>query len=490
MTTQAWLGAAVLAAVFTGQGMSQSVSSSVLTDAIVRGVGNITLFKNVNAVSLEAYRTANGSQLVFGVDVHEHTASTEKPSSQAVAVQSAWLEVTFANGLVKSYGNSNSSRFSTETQALLIPAGNPQRSTYYTLLGDQGQARTQASGTVQSTFDSTLRIPVTDNLTQATSAVLHVQLLTPEVGLRDPEAFYDYSDIPERVALLSPDDARYLDQRLPLTAAFRQQGPGMELSAQGQQTLQTLITTGQVSAAPPASLSWVHHPGTNSYYQSAFEDGHLSVPDYDYNDAVVSYHYQLGLNEQGSVERIDGKAYLIARGSNYSHDWYLDLQLPTNTTLSQSECKTINSDMSASSCQITLEGPRLRWHAFADTRALLAQMSTSKTTITKGPYAHFSIKLSTPVQLSLINPALPWLHVRDTGQNITTSLRDSRGYPAVMIAPRQWHVVQRGVDMGLAYPELSEFIASAGSVHHDWYLHPDLKLVQDWGQNEWEWDEP
>ena len=59
-----------------------------------------------------------------------------------------------------------------------------------------------------------------------------------------------------------------------------------------------------------------------------------------------------------------------------------------------------------------------------------------------------------------------------------------------MVVPRQWHVVQRGVDMGLAYPELSEFIASSGSVHHDWYLHPDLKLVQDWGQNEWEWDEP
>jgi len=489
MNAQVWFSAAVLAAVFAGQGLSQSLSSSVLTDSIVGGAGHITLLKDVNAVSLEAYRAANGNQLVFGVDVHEHTASTEKPSSQAVAVQSAWLEITFANGAVKSYGNSNSAHFSTETQALLIPTGSSQRSAYYTLLGDQDQVRAEAKGTVQSTFDSTLHIPVTDNLTQAVSAVLHVQLLNTDVGLRDPEAFYDYSDAPERVALLSPEDARYLDQRLPLIAAFRQQAPGMELSLQGQQTLQALIATGQISAMPPASLSWMHYPGTNSYYQSAFQDSYPLLPDYDYNDAVVSYHYQLGLNEHGAVERIDGMAYLISQGSNYSHDWYLDLPLSVNTTLGQSECSTVNSDMTSSSCQISLEGSNLRWRAFTNTRTLLTPMGASKTAVPHSPHAHFSVKLSTPVQLSLITAALPWLHVRETGQDITTSLRDSRGYPAVIIAPRQWHVVQEGVDMGLAYPELSDFIASSGARHADWYLHPNTQFVQYWGQNDWEWEE-
>lgn len=442
---------------------AQTLESVVLPDMVVAGSGDIALFKGLNAASLEALRQAHNQRLVFGIDVREAASGTEKSSSQAVAVQAAWLEVSFADGSSRSYGNRADSRYQTQTGALLVPAGSSQRGRYATLLGDEGISRPSAANAVQRGFDSTLTIPVADSLSGATAAVLHLRWLSPDTVRRDPEAFYDYSGSAERVAVLNPADAQYLDQTLPTQALFRREAPAV------------LLSTTPTSSAGTA---WTHYPGINSHYYSAFEDSDQGTPDYDYNDAVVAYHYQFAINASGQVERMHGTAHLVARGSHYSHDWYLNLALPNGTSLTDPHCTTTSASGQSLLCQVTQENSQLRWRAFADTRSLLPQaLSANTTSVSVGPAAHFSVSFNPPVALSKLSPAQPSLQINDTATTLTTSQRDRRGYPPVLVVPQQWRIVREGTDIGSAYPELVGFIANEGRQQTNWYLRPNTTLV-------------
>ncbi len=274
----------------SGAAFTQALSSVRLTDTVDKGVGDVNLLKNVSAAALEGYRAANGGRLVFGVDVNEAANGTEKAASQGVTVADAWLELRMADGSTRIYGHAGA--FWTEAQALLAPAGQTVRAPYYTLLGESGSSRITANGRIQSVFDSTLKIAVPDDIGGVLAATLHVRFLDPNTKLGEPEAFYDFTAGFEDLALLSPQDALYIDTVLPAETTFRSEAPAMELSPQGEETQASL----QPPPPEPGVLTWVQQPAAGSYEIAAYEDLFPGRGDFDFNDLVVAYRYQLGLN--------------------------------------------------------------------------------------------------------------------------------------------------------------------------------------------------
>lgn len=474
-----------------GAAFTQSLSSVKLTDTVVKGVGDINLLKDLTPAALEALRAANGGRLVLGVDVNEAANGTEKAASQGVAVADAWLEVTLPDGSKRIYGHAGA--FWTETQALLAPVGMTTRTRYYTLLGESGSSRITSNGRVQAIFDSTLKIAVPDNIGSAVAAVLHVRFLDPNVKLGDPEAFYDFTAGFEDLAVLSPQDAAYLDVVLPTETVFRSDAPVMELSTEGQQTL-----ADAQQPPPPAALTWLQLPAAGSYEIVAYEDLSPARGDFDFNDLVVAYRYQLGLNAAGLVERIEGTAYIVARGSNYRHDWTLDLPLPgaTAATAAAASCSTLDAATKALDCAIGIVDGKLRWQAFHDTVAAFPAPGDAAATpvnttagsgFNRGPKASFTVTLATPVAPPAPGAADPWLFVRSTGQTVRLQDRAPDGYPFALKLPMGWQVPVERKDMGLAYPELATFVSSSGRLATDWVLHPVDTLVRAWNVNQWAW---
>lgn len=473
----------------------QALSSPIsvkLTDTISKGIGDINLLKNIDAAQLEAYRATYGSRagIAFGVDVNEAANGTEKASSQGVTVADAWLEVVIG-GVTKTYGHSGN--FYTETQALLAPAGATARSSYYTLLGETGSARITSNSSIQKTFDSTLKIVVPDSLAGASSAVLHVRLLNTNAKLGDPEAFYSFSAGFEDVAILVPADAKYLDEVAPTETTFRSEAPAAELSPEGVATQTTLLAS-STPPPPTSSLSWIQMPGASSYNIVAYEDFFPARGDYDFNDVVVAYRYQLGINSNGQVERIDGVAYLIARGSTYTHDWTLDIALPPAVSAGAiNGCSTVNAGSVPLPCSVAVGNGRLRWTAFSDTVAAfpgpgaIPVNTPAGSSPTLGPKATFSVSLATPVDLASVGIDDPWILVRNTAKEVHLSDRDSNAYPYAMLLPSAWKIPVEYTDMGLSYPGLSTFVGSAGRTATDWYLHPVNSLVKNWAVSNWAW---
>lgn len=480
--------AACLMAVTAGVAYTQSVSSVRLTDTVVKGVGDIDLLKNVSPAALEALRAANGGRLVLGVDVNEAANGTEKAASQAVAVADGWLEVTLPGGVKRTYGHAGA--FWTETRALVAPAGTNNRAPYYTLLGESGSSRITSNSSIQSILDSTLKIAVPDDIGNADSAVLRVRFLDPNVKLGDPEAFYEFTAGFEDLALLSPQDAAYLDVVLPTETTFRKEAPAMELSAQGTQTL-----ADAQQAPAPAPLAWLQQPAAGSYDTVAYEDLAPVRSDFDFNDLVVAYRYQLGLNAAGLVERIEGTAYQIARGSNCRHDWTLNLPLPAGTAAAAS-CSTLEAAVQPPDCAIGVADGRLRWQAFRDTVSAFPASGTTaaapvNTTagggFSRGPKAVFSITLATPVAPPAPDAADPWMFVRSTITAVRLADRGADGYPHALKLPLGWQPPAERKDIGLAYPELVKFVGSSGRLATDWASFPANTLVLGWNVTQWAW---
>jgi hypothetical protein len=395
--------------------------------------------------------------------------------------------VRFADGRRREHGRRGG--FWTETQAIVAIAGQTARDTYYTLLGESGSNRITAGNAIQSAFDSTLKIAVPESLAGAVSVVLRVRLVDTNTKPGDPEAFYDFTAGFEDLALLTPPDAAYLDEVVPTETTFRAEAPAMELSPEGEATQAAL------GATTPPSLSWISVPAGNGHYVVAYEDLKPQRGDYDFNDLVVGYRYQIGLNAQGQVERIEGTAHLIARGSTYRHDWTLDLPLPAGAQ-GLARCSTVGATGNALPCTIAAGNGLLRWAAFQDTLAALpapgAQTGSPTNTpdgvaFVRGSKATFSIGFATPVGLPPGGAGDPWLLVSSTGQSVHLADRGSDGYPFAMMMPSAWKVPVERIDMGLAYPRLALFVQSGGSQAGDWYASPATSLVRPWTQADWSW---
>lgn len=477
---------------------AQELSSVRLTDVIKsQGTGNIDLFKDLTASQIEQLRTDNNGVLVFAVDVNEAASGTEKASSQAVAIKSVRLTVGFADGSQLVYDSADNCCFS-ETQALLAEAPDNTRNLYYTLLGESGSSRITSNNTVQDVFDSTLKINVADALDTATSAKLYIVLLQTNDSLGDPEAFYDFSAGFEDLALLNATDTAFIDNY----AAGREEAP-------------TVILTNPPEVMDPLAVAnWNYFPSASSFFLVGYEDLYPQKGDYDFNDLTVAYRVQYGLNADGDVVAIQGLAYLITRGSAYSHDWRLRIGLPVNAsgTLNCTTYANYRTDPTLGQPCSAADGSSISAElditVFQNTRILFPDPAGSLFVNTQrlytapwnlkffnGPRSEFRLDLASPVPISGILPAPfdPYLYVLDTNRvvrlmEVDPAYQDSNGFPFGMLLTDTWKPPLELNDTAVAYPLFNDFVASEGNSSSNWYdtYLPDFIVdIPDSGQ--WAW---
>jgi LruC domain-containing protein len=461
---------------------AQELSSVRLTDVIKsQGTGNIDLFKDTTADQLEQLRLDNDQRLVFAVDINEAASGTEKASTQAVTVKTVRLTIGFDDGTEQVYDSTTG--WFTETSTLVAEAPGTERIEYYTLLGESGSSRITSNNIVQDVFDSTLKIEIAETLfseggNNATSAVLQVVLLQTNEALGDPEAFYDFSAGFEDLAIVTAADADFIDNY----GAGREEAPMVNL------------TNPPVEVDPMAVANWNYFPSASSFYVVGYEDLYPIKGDYDFNDLTVAYRVQYGLNADGDVIAIQGLAYLITRGSAYSHDWHLGIDISgsnggtlacttypdyRNPLISQS-CSPDNVNDVSGSLDITV---------FDDTRNLFPDPAGSVFVNSQklysapwnlryfhGPRSEFRLDLASPMPLSAIMsaPFDPYLHILDTNRvvrllEVDPNYQDENGYPFGMLLTATWKPPLEFEDIGYVYQNFNTFIESNGTSETNWY---------------------
>ena len=462
---------------------AQELVSVRLTDVIKsQGTGNIDLMKDVTAVGLEQYRVQHDGALVFAVDINEDASGTEKASSQGVAVKSVRFTADFDDGSQLVLDSIDGCCF-TETQALLAEAPGDVREPFYTLLGESGSSRISSSNSIQDAFDSTLKVEVSEPLYDPSGrtvvgARLQVVLLQTNDALGDPEAFYDFSAGFEDLAILNVADTVFIDDY----AAGREEAP-------------TVILTNPPPVVDPLAVTnWNYFPSSTSFYVVGYEDLYPGKGDYDFNDLTVAYQLQYGLNTDGEIVVIQGVAYLITRGSSYSHDWHLSIDMP-GAASGAVTCTNIpdyrNSEVVISCPGVASNhsGGTMDIRVFNDTLALFPDPAGSVFVNTQrlysepwnlkffpGPRADFRLELDTPQPQSAIQPAPydPYLYVRNTGRivklmEVDPTYQDSNGFPFGMLLTVDWKPPLEFTDTAVAYPFFEDFVGSSGGSSLDWY---------------------
>lgn len=455
-----------------------AIDSRPLTDPVgIQGQGLLNLFKDATATDLETYRQDNGGSLSFGININEAKEGTETALSQGVSLKDAVLTLTFNDGNQKTYSIGNGSCY-TETYTLLAEVGDTVRKLHYTLLGSDEANRAGAINAIENTYDSTLKCYVPNMLdgsgSKVVSATLAIQLAPADVGKGDPEAFYDFSGVAETVALLNAADRRFID---------RYQSGGLQAPAKA-------MTNPEPIPDPLAVTSWNSFPSGNTFYFVAYEDMYPLQGDYDFNDAVVAYQVQFGLNSSNQVVKIMGSAYLMAKGAAYSHDWHLRIGLPgtvkTAVSCTTSLSTTPQTDFACLGSNPLLSSGTADVVVFADTGKIFPNQYTDYRKIfsntlfgaayLKGPKSAFSISLDQPVDPANIGvaPFDPYLYVRDKKQTIqllqvNAAIKDVNGYPYAMLMPTGWNWPYEKTDIRTAYPKFNDFTATQGASSVDWY---------------------
>jgi LruC domain-containing protein len=473
--------------VFTHAGLAHAIESVRLTDVIkANGTGSVDLFKDVDASALEAFRVDGGAALRIAVDVNEAANGSEKSTSQAVTIDTLTLRVT-VGGTEHVF-----TEYSTATQALLARAGTTVRTPYYTVIGDSGSNRI-TSNAVQDRFDETIMIPVDLDLSQASAATLQIVLLDVNSTLGDPEDFYDYSNGFEDLALLNSTDHEFLSALAPGT----DEAPAVVLTD-----------------PPPEGESvvgWLNYPAAGEFYAVGFEDSFPNAGDYDFNDMVAAYRVDFGLATIDEVSVIAGSAFPVARGAGYSHDFRLHISVLGGATgtievtrtqplgLPMTEIFPFNGDVDVA--------------IFSDTRTSFPSPDGFAFTNTEpgspfvqGERVDFTVRFATPIALAELQnaPFDPYIVVQETNyevhlignmatassRNVSESIdgfRDGRGFPFAMLTPLNWRFPWERLDLGGAYPRLSNYVTSLETSDVDWYAYPEQTKVRSYGRNSWEW---
>ncbi len=467
--------------------------SKRLKHTISKGSGDINLLlaqgnKAISPDFLETIRLQNDEALILGVDINEASSGSEKADSQGVAIEHLTLTV------ITSDDTYTFTDFSTKTQTSLAKIDSTNREFYYTLLGRTGSNSITGSTLDGTSFDDTLKIPINIDLTSALSVHLDIQFLETNESLGDPEEFYDYSAGFEDLALLTSTDVSFLDTQ----AAGREDAPLVVLSS-----------------SPTAVSSSVYYPSSTSYYLVGYEDQYPNLGDYDFNDLVVAYRVDFGLNEEMEVITISAEGYLIARGGSYDHSWHLRIALPEGSQAdgtfqlyippgSTSGSELIQYIDTSSGLDITL---------FNNTTSLFFDPASPFTNTIwdsehiLGHKFSFEITLSNPVALSEIDqaPFDPYLYVHNTNLEIhlegkspvmassdnisrgLTSFSDENGYPFALVFPEDWLFPNEYVDIGAAYPQLLEYIQSNRQSKLDWYKNGVTTGITKHKKSDWAW---
>ncbi len=480
-----------------------AIDSKPLTDTVNQGRGAIDLLKDASSRDLEAYRQDNGGDLSFGIKINETKKGAETAQSNGVSLKDAVLTLDFDDGREKTYSVSNGACH-TETYSLLNESGDSARKPSYTLLGSENANREDAKNAIQNGYDSTLKCHVPDTLddsgkkVKVVKAALNVNFLQTDTNKGDPESFYDFSGAAESVCLLNAEDSRFIDQY---------QSGGLQAPAKAE-------THPAPVADPLAVKSWNYFPAGGSFYFVAYEDMYPAQGDYDFNDAVVAYQVQVGLNSSNQVVKIVGNAYLVAKGAAYSHDWHLRIGLPPTAKAAVScttslptapqtgfACTGTNPLASTGTADVTV---------FADTRTLFPntlftdyrkpltntlQWPVQARTFQPGPKSTFSITLAQPIDPSAMGaaPFDPYLYVRDTKKTVqllqvNPLIKDANGYPYAMLMPNGWNWPFETVDVRTAYPKFNAFASAQGTSSVNWYgLPAATQIFPSPKQSVWAW---
>jgi LruC domain-containing protein len=475
----------------------EGISTYLFADVIQsKGTGAIDLFKPkksdrvISGAVLEAFRQDNLGFLVFAVDVNEASSGAESADSQGVAIKSAVLTITIAGEVVQY------NQYTTLTRSFLAQAGDTVRKEYYTMVGTTGTSRISAnsdSELIGSSLDQTLSFAIDRDLSQATSATLEIALLETNLSLGDPEVFYDFSNGFEEMALLTREDARYLEQL----------APGRELAP--------LV----IDESGDAGYSWSYFPSSQSYYVVAYEDLYPAKGDYDFNDLVVAYQVSIGQDVNGDAAVIRGNGYLVARGAMYDHDWHLKIELPEWATGEASYsvfAAGSHSPMDGFPLTVPVMGTadlNLLEHVaaiYSDGESTYVNTFVEQSLV-QGPKFEFSLTLDTPIAMSLIDqaPYDPYIYVHDTGYEVhlidklpalyysyntlegLSGFRDDAGFPFAIVSPDNWQPPLAGIDMGLAYPTFMDFVKSQGAKSGQWYRQPSAGRVKPVTPAVWKW---
>jgi LruC domain-containing protein len=465
-----------------------AIDSVSLTDVIrSTGSGSIDLLKDATSVEVEEFRQDASGALLFAVDVNEAADGSEKASSQAVTLDTVELRATIG-GVEFLYDV-----FSTSTQADLARAGSTTRSPFYTLIGDSGSNRI-TSNSVQERFDAIITVPVDIDLSAATSIVLDIELLDTNVSLGDPEAFYDFSNGFEDIALVNSADALFLEGL----------GPG-------QDEAPAVIVVGEPE---PAVSSWTSYPSSSGFYTVGYEDSFPNNGDYDFNDLVVAYRVELGKDQSGDVLAMRMAAFLVARGAGHTHDWHIRFPatgVSGSTEITMSNPTTLQREIRSESFSGQLDIV-----AFSDTRAsfrppsgFLFANTEPGSPFVAGPRFDAYIVFDNPVSAAALGtaPFDPYLYVHETGYEVhlvdqpptASSLNASEGrietvnadgYPFAMMVPVNWPVAWERTDVGLAYPNLSKYVQAGGQSFLNWYDSVQATHARSYQQSDWEWAIP
>ena len=467
--------------------------SKRLKHTISQGSGDINLLlaqgnKAISPSFLETLRLQNNGLLMLGVDINEASSGSEKSTSQGVAIEHLTLTV------ITDEGTYIFTDFSTKTKCSLAKINSENRQFYYTLLGRTGSNSITGSNLDGTSFDDTLKIPVDIDLSSALSIQLDIQLLETNESLGDPEEFYDYSAGFEDLALLTSTDVEFLDTQ----AAGREDAPLVVLSDN-----------------PTAVASKVYYPSSTSYYLVGYEDQYPQLGDYDFNDLIVAYRVNFGLNEEFKVVTISAEGYLIARGGSYDHSWHLRIALPEGSQADGSYQLYIPPGVSSGSelIQYIDTSSGLDITLFNNTTSLFYDPASPFTNTLwdsehiLGHKFSFEITLSTPVTLEAMDeaPFDPYLYVHDTNLEIhlqgkspvmpesdniskgLTSFSDENGYPFALVFPEDWQYPNEYVDIGAAYPQLLEYIQSNRQSQVDWYKIGVASGITKHKKADWAW---
>ena len=450
-----------------------------LTDVVKStGIGRIDIMKDLTAEQLEALRTDNGGAIVIGVDVNESASGTEKSASQAVTLGTLTLTVDYSDGSRKVFDLADGC-CSTQTQALVAENPSTERRLFYTLLGETGSSRITAGNQIQSDFDSTIRIDISDPLydpvqqIDAVSVIMDIAWLETNVSLGDPEAFYDFTNGFEDLAVLNAVDTAFLD----------------EYQAGVDEAVAVIETNPSPSVDAMKITIWNYFPSATSYFLAAYEDQYPRRGDYDFNDLTVAYQVRLGLNAANEIISIRGTAYLITRGAAYNHDWHLRISTPSGVNTSTA-CTTFldpNNAYDLQDCSDILpdrSNGEVDMAVFSRTAEIFVddwygKMYTNTIAdrrFLKGPKSEFRIDFDQPVRADAISeaPYDPYLFVRDTGESIqllqvNPAFTDTDGYPYGMLMPSGWLPPLEKTSIRTAYPLFESFVASEGVMAADWY---------------------
>lgn len=510
--------------------------SHLISDVIQsNGIGNITLADETalgNTVAermqrLEALRQEHDNTLVFAVDINEASSGTEKAESQGVAIKSAVLTVTL-NGETQTF-----SQYSTRTRYLLAEGNQSaaERSLYYTLLGRSGSSTlTGGTSTIAADFDATLTFPVSIDLSSASEVTLTVELLKTNSRLGDPELFYDYSNGFEDIAVVDAVDARFLD----LEAAGVAEAPGVfDLREDDPSFTQDGYTN--------EWYAWTAYPSADTYYLVGYEDLFPNLGDYDFNDLIVAYRVEYGIDKYSEVSKLRGEAVLITRGATFNHDWHLRINTPgLSGVITESMFAPTGDGLPPATASApyfvnrerTFSGP-LDLQAFKDTKIIFAPAAGCEFTNTEkdceaedkfvqGPKYTFNVALDQGVSFTAAEqpPFDPYLFVHREGDNNNTfayevhlpgkalatdrtangydasdnanaQFTDENGYPFAMIFSTDWLPLIEGHNISRGYSEFIPFVESSGSANQNWYLNQNAQSIyntkREDNSNKWHW---